>query len=48
MKQLMVAAFAVMFFVGLNAVAFADEKGGTKTETKGDMKKDEKKKDTKK
>ncbi|HET7059405.1 MAG TPA: hypothetical protein VL329_09925 [Nitrospiraceae bacterium] len=47
MKQLMVAAMAVMFLVGLSTVSFADEKGAPKTETKGDMKGD-KKKDEKK
>lgn len=43
MKQLMLAAMAVMFLVGLTTVSFADEKGAPKTETKGDKKKDEKK-----
>jgi hypothetical protein len=47
MKQLMVAAMAVMFLVGISTVSFADEKSAPKTETKGDMK-GEKKKDEKK
>lgn len=46
MKQLMVAAMAVMFLVGLSTVSFADEKSAPKTETKGD--KGDKKKDEKK
>ena len=47
MKQLMLAAMAVMFLVGISTVSFADEKSAPKTETKGDMK-GEKKKDEKK
>ena len=47
MKQLMLAAMAVMFLVGISTVSFADEKSAPKTETKsdakGDKKKDEKK-----
>lgn len=55
MKQLMLAAMAVMFLVGISTVSFADEKSAPKTETKGDMKGDakgdmkgDKKKDEKK
>ncbi|WP_447986786.1 hypothetical protein [Nitrospira sp. Nam74] len=47
MKQIMLAAMAVMFLVGMSTISFADEKGAPKTETKGDAKGD-KKKDEKK
>ena len=36
MKQLMLAAMAVMFLVGVSTISFADDKSAPKTETKGD------------
>jgi hypothetical protein len=47
MKQLMLAAMAVMFLVGVSTISFADEKSTPKTDTKSDVKGD-KKKDEKK
>jgi len=44
MQRIMIAMLAVLFFVGFNAAAFADDKAKTetKTEMKGDAKKDTK------
>ena len=47
MKQLMLAAMAVMFLVGVSTIFFSEEKSTPKTETKGDVKGD-KKRDEKK
>jgi Ni/Co efflux regulator RcnB len=45
MQRIMIALLAVMFFVGFNAAAFADDKAkgeAPKAEMKGDAKKDTK------
>lgn len=47
MKQLMLAAMAVMFLVGVSTISFADDKSAPKTETKGDAKGDKKKEEKK-